>query len=377
MRRVAKSPGAIGQGNLISTSGALVSAALGGPALTVAIGSLFFLTSPDWSYGAAFDPGLALRMLREGHACCAMEILSQPTAAFIKENWLALMIWSAAVGVASSAVALNTVFAVFRDANWPPVLNAHIGGHIVFAAVSFPYLEVMALLAGSMAGVTLAWAQYGLLYGKSAYCAPPADLSLQAPAAGSWPRPAGRRLPPAEFEFQVDQNMRHMRNQIGGYGGVFFAAAIASYLFMGELIGQAMAIFWSMYAVKYALIYVNGRFLDRESGIELTVDERGLHFRDEGQIRWEEIGRTWIGGQSGNALALEVPEQVERRVRDSWSWINRLHNLGDAAFKRRHIGLSSLVIESEFLDATAEALQDAVEARRPRGSQWRPGGTLA
>ena len=79
---------------------------------------------------------------------------------------------------------------------------------------------------------------------------------------------------------------------------VFFAAAIASYLFMGELIGQAMAIFWSMYAVKYALIYVNGRFLDRESGIELTVDERGLHFRDEGQIRWEEIGRTWIGGQS-------------------------------------------------------------------------------
>jgi hypothetical protein len=232
----------------------------------------------------------------------------------------------------------------------------------------------MTLLAGSIAGVTLAWAQYGLLYGKSAYCAPPADLSLQAPAADPWSRPAGRRLPPAAFEFQVDQNMRHMRNQVGGYAGVFLAAAVASYLFMGELVGQAMAVFWSICAVKYALIYVNGWFVDRESGIVFTVDERGLHFKDEGQIRWEEVGRTWIGGQFGNAFVLEVPPQVENRVRASWSWINRLQNLGNMSIKRRHIGLHSLVIESEFLDATAEELREAVEARRPHRSQWRPAG---
>ena len=168
--------------------------------------------------------------------------------------------------------------------------------------------------------------------------------------------------------------MRHLRNQVGGYAGIYLAAAVTSYLFMGKLVGQAMTVFWSIYAVKYALIFVNGWFVDRESGIVFTVDERGLHFRDEGQIRWEEVGRTWIGGRFGNALVLEVPLQVEKRVRASWSWINRLLNLGDTAFKRRHIGLNSLVIESEFLDATAEELQEAVEARRPRRSQWRPAG---
>ncbi len=374
MRRVAKSPGAIGQGNLISTSGAIALAALGGPALTVAIGSLLFLTSPDWSYDAAFDPKPALRMLREGYDCCAIEVLSQPTAAFIQERWLALMIWAAAVGLASSIAALNTIFALFRNANWSPVLHAHIGGHLAIAAVSFPYLEVMTLLAGSIAGVALAWAQFGLLYGKSAYYAPPADLSLQAPTAGPRSRPAGRRLPPAEFEFQVDQNTRYMRNHIGGYAGIYLMVAVTSYFSMGELIGPAMAVFWSIFAVKYALIFVSGWFVDRESGIVFTVDERGLHFKDEGQIRWEEVGRTWIGGRFGNAFVLEVPPQVENRVRASWSWINRLQNVGNMSFKRRHIGLHSLVIESEFLDATAEELREAVEARRPHRSQWRPAG---
>lgn len=372
--RAAKSPGAIGQGTLVSTLGAIAAVAVGGPALTFAVGSLFFLTSPDWSYGAAFDPEPALRMLREGYACCYKEVLAKPTAAFIQENWLALMIWAPVVGVASSIAVLNTVFAVFRNANWSPVLHAHIGGHMAIAAVSFPYLEVMTLLAGSVAGITLAWAQYGLLSAKCAYYAPPASLGPQAPATGPWSRSAGRRQPPAEFEFEVDPHMRHLKRQIGSYAGMYLAAAVSSYLFMGELVGQAMAVFWSICALKYALIFVNGLFVDRESGIVLTVDERGLHFRDEGQIRWDQVGRTWIGGHTGNALVLEVPAQVEKRVRASWSWINTLLNLGNIAFKRRHIGLHSLVIESEFLDATAEDLQEAVEGRRPRGSQWHPTG---
>ncbi len=109
----------------------------------------------------------------------------------------------------------------------------------------------------------------------------------------------------------------------------------------------------------------------------LTIGRAGLKYLGQ-NLSWREIGRVWSGtGGYRHVVMIETPEVTAERMLQATTWVNRLFAKANVARAKAGAAAHSVLIDTRFLMGEASELVQAIEGRRPPGSQWIPAAEVS
>lgn len=262
----------------------------------------------------------------------------------------------------------ETAFYFFRRAAALPVLGWH-ATLIFILTLYLPIEPLRSLISLGWAGTALVSGHYYLSYKALPLYQPPEATAGKAHEASPVSHATAESI-----DFPSDLSPRRL--WVLGANALYVAAlfGLAYYAFAKE---WAILVVSGVGAGLYLGLLLLHQFLSSNGARALTIGSPGLICHGQ-CLSWCEIGRVWSGPDGyRHVVAIETPAEAAKRILQATNWVNRLFALCKAPRRNADMVAHEVIIDTRIYLGGAAELVQAIEARRPPGSRWKPAAEVS
>ncbi len=286
----------------------------------------------------------------------------------VDEHTLLYVIWvTLGTGFASFAT-LESAFNIFRRAAPVPVLVWHATLSFVLATW-LPVDMLRSLLSAGWAGTALVSVHYYSSYRALPLFQPPEAAAGDAQEVSVVSREISDST---EFPGGPGARQRRALRIFALYAAAVFG--LACYAFVKDM---PMLFMICCGVTLYCGLMVLHGIMSSWNARTLTINCAGLDYLSR-SLSWREIGRVWSGTDGyRHVVVIETPAATAQRMLQATTWVNRLFAKANVARAKAGTAAHSVLIDTRFLMGEASELVQAIEGRRPPGSQWIPAAEVS